>query len=740
MTKNGDPSLFNQAPPPEGHEPLASRMRPRNLKEYVGQSHILGAGKLLRRAIEADQLGSILLSGPPGTGKTTLARVIANTTQAYFVSLNAVLAGVSEIRTAITQAQERKSLHGRKTILFVDEVHRWNKSQQDALLPWVENGTIVLVGATTENPFFEVNRALVSRSRIFQLKPLESEDLRVIAHQALKDPHRGFGNLVIELDPDALEHLIHSADGDARSLLNALELAVLTTEPDTQKGKIHIRLEEAEQSIQQKAVLYDKDGDYHFDTISAFIKSLRGSDPDAALFWMARMIRAGESPRFLFRRMLVSASEDVGLADPAALGIVEAAAAAFERVGMPEGQFFLAHAALYLCSAPKSNSVLGYFDALAAQDLSEDPEVPNHLRDPSRDKHGFGHGEGYKYPHAFEEHWVAQDYLPQSFRGKVFYQPGSLGWEARVAQQIAQRREILLSLPPKENSRGENLSFGPAPRGLDQWISRTEELHPDTLLSLRERLFDRLQVARADRVLVLGDEGLILLWEALRSCPEGLVAGVFPSPRMRKTAEDHGSFFELLSRPLLAPSFSELAPLLAEGALFDRVIGRNLHSLIPPDLEMYMSQTCTWASIDIDLGGSQKMSDLLEAHLSAPGSSVESYSKAFELVHRVEEQTNFGSEPYPPGWTIESTFSTQFTREIRIAPKDIDRWIPREIVPNPSPFAQGISTLPVLDAQFLRDFFSKNLLGRQVQWKIGYVVRVGSFLPSRHLDTKTHLV
>ncbi|MFW5959909.1 MAG: AAA family ATPase, partial [Chitinivibrionales bacterium] len=343
--------------------PLADRMRPRTLSEFIGQDHILAPGRLLRRAIKIDQLSTLIFYGPPGTGKTTLARIIANTTRADFISINAVLAGKKDIKEAIERAENTLNLHSKRTILFIDEVHRFNKAQQDALLPHVENGTLILIGATTENPYFEVNKALVSRSRVFLLKKLSKEALRRVLKQALEDSERGYGAKEVEMTQEAEDHLVNSAGGDARSVLNALELAVETTDPDG-GGRVVITREVVEDSIQKKAVLYDKDGDAHYDIISAFIKSVRGSDPDAALYWMAKMVYAGEDPKFIFRRMLILASEDVGMADPYALGVVTDAASAFDYVGMPEGRFHLAQACLYLSTAPKSNTTLSFFDAI----------------------------------------------------------------------------------------------------------------------------------------------------------------------------------------------------------------------------------------------------------------------------------------------------------------------------------------------------------------------------------------
>ena len=420
--------------------PLADRMRPRTLDEFVGQDHILGEGKLLRRAIEADRVTSVLFYGPPGTGKTTLARIIANTTEAHFTSLNAVLSGVKDIREAIQKAENRLRHHQQRTILFIDEVHRFNTAQQDALLPHVENGTVIFIGATTENPYFEVNNALVSRSRLFELEPLDEQALRQVAAMALTDEERGYGDLDVEVTEQALDHLIDTANGDARGVLNALELAVETTEPDA-GDTIRIDLEVAEDSIQQRAVLYDKEGDAHFDTISAFIKSLRGSDPDAALYWLARMIYAGEEPRFILRRMLIFAAEDVGMADPRALQVAQSAAQGFEYVGLPEGQFLLAECCLYLATAPKSNTTFSYFDALDHVREEQTEDVPTHLKDANRDKEGLGHGEGYKYPHAYREHYTPQQYLPNEMQGTYFYEPSGQGYEAEVAERLQQWRE-----------------------------------------------------------------------------------------------------------------------------------------------------------------------------------------------------------------------------------------------------------------------------------------------------------
>ncbi|MEW6288003.1 MAG: AAA family ATPase [Chloroflexota bacterium] len=421
--------------------PLAARMRPRTLEEFVGQEHIIGPGKLLRRAIEADRLfSSIILWGPPGTGKTTLAQVIANTTKSHFVTISAILAGKAELREVIEEALERRRLHNERTILFVDEVHRWNKAQQDALLPHVEAGVVTFIGATTENPYFEVIKALISRSRVFQLRSLNQEETGILIDRALSDKERGYGDKRIVLDPDARAHLIEVAGGDARNALNALELAVESTAPD-EEGVIHITLEVAQESIQRRAVLYDKDGDAHYDTISAFIKSVRGSDPDAALYWLAKMIYAGEDPRFILRRLLILAGEDIGLADPMGLVVAASAAQAFDYVGLPEGIYPLVEATLYLATAPKSNSAGAYFKAMKKIEEEGQISVPRHLMDSNRDAAAMGHGKDYVYPHEFEGHFVPQQYLPKRLLGTYFYSPSEEGYEAQVAARLERWRE-----------------------------------------------------------------------------------------------------------------------------------------------------------------------------------------------------------------------------------------------------------------------------------------------------------
>ena len=570
-------------------EPLAARMRPRTLDEYVGQEHILGKGRLLRRAIQADQLSSVIFYGPPGTGKTTLARVIANTTKSHFSTLNAVLSGVKELRTEIDEAKRRKEMYGIRTILFIDEVHRWNKSQQDALLPWVENGTFILIGATTENPYFEVNAALVSRSRIFQLKKLTDDDLRKVAEQAIHDPERGYGRFHVTFEDGALEHLISVSSGDARSLLNALELAVETTPdsyPPPPGSEIYISKETAEESIQKKAVLYDKEGDYHFDVISAFIKSLRGSDPDAALYWLAKMVHAGEDPRFIFRRMEILAAEDVGMADPFAVAVVEADASAFDRIGLPEGRFHLAHSAIYLSTAPKSNSALGFFDALSDVENEKDSDVPNHLKDPSRDSKGFGHGEGYMYPHSYRDHWVAQQYLPTGLQGKIYYKPSDMGYESSIRENVMLRREAQLEAVTEDLYK-ENLTFSPGDKARSRWAERALSGRSENLLGLMRKLYSGLEILRSDNVLVLNASHGLLLWPLMKMNTEGLSVAVVRNNEQKEIIEHFSSELDKLLRPLVIVSgVSDAFNALEEGLLFSVISGRNVLSRLSSDSQI----------------------------------------------------------------------------------------------------------------------------------------------------------
>lgn len=422
----------------EKEAPLAARLRPRTLEEVVGQQHIIGKDKLLYRAIKADKLSSILFYGPPGTGKTTLAKVIANTTSAEFTQINATVAGKKDMEAVVAKAKDTQGMYGKKTILFIDEIHRFNKGQQDYLLPFVEDGTVILIGATTENPYFEVNSALISRSIVFELKPLEKADIKTLLHRAVYDKDRGMGAYEAEIDEDALEFLAELSGGDARHALNAVELGIMTTER-SEDGKIHLTVEVAQECIQKRVIRYDKNGDNHYDTISAFIKSMRGSDPDAAVYYLARMLYAGESVTFIARRIMICASEDVGNADPNALQVAVSAALAVERIGMPEAQIILSQAVSYVASAPKSNAaVTAVADASKEVEESGNLSIPVHLQDAHyKGAKKLGHGTGYKYAHDYSNNYVKQQYLPYELSGREFYRPSGNGYEAKIREHMA---------------------------------------------------------------------------------------------------------------------------------------------------------------------------------------------------------------------------------------------------------------------------------------------------------------
>ena len=418
----------------EGESPLASRLRPTSLEEVVGQQHIIGKDKLLYRAIKADKLGSVIFYGPPGTGKTTLAKVIANTTSAEFTQLNATVAGKKDMEEIVREAKERLGMYGKKTILFVDEIHRFNKGQQDYLLPFVEDGTLILIGATTENPYFEVNGALISRSLIFELRPLEKEDIKILLKRAVYDKNKGMGSFDAEIDEDALDFLADISGGDARNALNAVELGILTTKRG-EDGKIRITLDVASECIQKRVVRYDKTGDNHYDTISAFIKSMRGSDPDAAVYYLAKMLYAGEDVKFIARRIMICAAEDVGNADPMALTVAVSAAQAVERIGMPESQIILSQAASYIACAPKSNAAYNAIFAAMDSVKSIKTTVPVHLQDAHyRGHESLGHGIGYKYAHDYPNHYVEQQYLPDEIKDAKFYIPSENGYEKNIRE------------------------------------------------------------------------------------------------------------------------------------------------------------------------------------------------------------------------------------------------------------------------------------------------------------------
>ena len=723
--------------------PLAARMRPRTLDEFVGQEHIVGPGRLLRRAIQADQLSSVIFYGPPGIGKTTLAQIIANTTNAHFIKLNAVLSGVKDIREAIATAEDQRGMFGRKTILFIDEVHRFNKAQQDALLPHVENGTVILVGATTENPYFEVNKALVSRSRIFEMRSLNEADLRNVVWQTLADKERGYGHLKVHLTDEALDHLVNVANGDARAVLNALELAVETTAPDAY-GVITIGVEVAEESIQRRAVLYDKDGDAHFDTISAFIKSLRGSDPDAALYWLAKMLYAGEEPRFVFRRMIVFAGEDVGMADPNALRVVMAAAQAYDYVGLPEGRFHLSEACLYLATAPKSNSTLALFDALSAVEREKKAEVPNHLRDGNRDSEDFGHGAGYLYPHAYRDHWVAQQYLPESLQGRLFYTPSNQGYEAAIQVEVARRREAqLAAMLEAETSLDLNAAKaikGPATH--NRWLQRTLSTTGQQLAQVRDRLFGLAQVERHDLLLDLNAGTGLLTWEAVRRAPAGGVWSLAATEQTATALQQQINNLDSLEKPvLLTGAVSELPSLIAQNvgpdtALhFDRIIGRNVLThladkvaatqtilgLLKPGGRLVLAEIIPHYTQRLHkLVDLSSLTDDLAARLVAVEEAIYA-NPSDDMVNWQEEDLKriFGAAGAS---TVEIGLDTA-TSQLTITPEQLERWFASPASGQRPTFGQHLLTpsagegLAANEIADIERLFIQQLSGQIVSWQ-----------------------
>ena len=731
----------------KGYSPLAARMRPRTLDEFVGQAHIAAPGRLLRRAIQADQLSSIIFHGPPGTGKTTLAMVIANTTRSRFISLNAVLTGVKDLREAISTAQRHRDENKRRTILFVDEIHRWNKSQQDALLPWVENGTVILVGATTENPYFSVNSPLVSRSRVFRLEPLNNDDLRAIALQALADPERGYGALKVQVRPDALEHLVNVANGDARSVLNALELAVETTPPDDQ-GTVVVDKGVAEESIQRRAVLYDRDGDAHYDTISAFIKSLRGSDPDAALYWLAKMVHAGEDPRFMFRRMLILAAEDVGLAAPEAIGVVTACADAFDRVGLPEGRFHLAEAALYLATSPKSNSALAFFDALHTVEKEGKTDVPSHLKDASRDKKGMGHGEGYLYPHAYRDHWTAQQYLPDALQGKVFYHPSGQGHEKSISLGVNQRREAQLAAmveggivaPPEVTTLLLQGAFSPGDRARDRWLQRSINQSGLQLAGVRDRILAAAEIERHSNVLDLNAGTGLLTWEAVRRTPEGSVWALVADEGTASGLRVQASNLQEMDRPVITagPLQKIRERVSAEGqgeVRFDAVVGRN--ALLPvydkiTAVEAVAQVLAPEGMISIVEGVprlGQRIYDLVDRE-GLDKKLVEKWIAAEEAIYEDPDdpmvnwtQDDLAHVFDQAGLLIKHFHSEQTAIEMLVTDAAFSRWFPEKerggakTSSRPSYKARLAALLSRDEIDRIRLHVTERLVGKQVQWR-----------------------
>jgi putative ATPase len=714
----------------EREAPLAARMRPRVLEEFVGQDHIVGPGRLLRRAIEADQLSSLIFWGPPGTGKTTLAQIIANSTRSHFITINAVLAGVKDIRGAIAEAKDHLGMQSQRTILFVDEVHRFNKAQQDALLPHVENGTIILIGATTENPYFSVNRPLVSRSRIFQLRPLTEDDLLRIARNALSDSERGYGRIRSDVRPEALDHLVNVANGDARGVLNALELAMETTPPNDD-GAVVVDMAVAQDSIQRRAVLYDKEGDAHYDTISAFIKSMRGSDPDAVMYWLAKMIYAGEDPRFIFRRMLIFASEDVGLADPRAVEVVGACADAFDRVGLPEGRFHLSNAALYLATAPKSNSTMAIFDALSVVEDEREKEVPSHLKDASRDKEGFGHGQGYLYPHAYRDHWVAQQYLPDSLQGRVFYRPSDQGYEKTIEEQVARHREaqVAAMVEGEGAASGDILTTSRADPVRDRWLQRAISGAGDRLQKHRERVLAAANIRSHHLVLDLNAVTGLLTWEAMRLAPEG---GVWTLARDSEAAEALRQQVESLpslERPTVLEGPMEELPAMLADLRFDAIVGRNALYDRPDKeglcsiLAGFLGESGVISLAEVVPRHNRRLADLVD--LSSLGEDLASRIVSAEEAiysHAQDPLVNWDADDLfaalaATGLTARAAAEDQVS-ERRITAATIDGWFNAEVKADRPTFAQHLlQRINPDELAQLQALFKRQLTNQMVEWK-----------------------
>lgn len=726
--------------------PLAERLRPKHLSEYIGQKHILAPGKLLRRAIEADKVSSLILYGPPGTGKTTLARVIAEYSNSTFIALNAVLSGVKAIREEVQAAENRLKRFNQSTLLFIDEIHRFNQSQQDALLPWVERGIVTLIGATTENPYFEVNNALNSRSHIFQLQALDEEDLREVLYRALSDP-KAYAHRDIELKEEAVQHWISVVNGDARALLNALELAV---ESSPNQQNLVIDLELAEASIQERAVLYDREGDTHFDTLSAYIKSMRGSDPDAALYWLAKMVYAGEPPRHIFRRLLIFASEDVGLAWSQGLAIVESCAAAFDRVGMPEGRFHLAHATLAMATAPKSNSTLGFFDAYSAVQNEEHSSVPNHLKDANRDGEAFGHGKGYLYPHAYQNHWVAQDYLPKTLQGKLFYQPSNQGDEAQIQLRVKIKREAQLE---GMVSNGTQIPFidiksaSPHESALEKWVERAMGQVSDELAQVRDSLFKQAQLKRSDLVLDLNAGGGLLTWPATRYCLDGGVWSYCQSAKEAEVLSNMAQELPWAHQPtLLYPTepsndayLNQLIQVLKQAKLneirFDHIIGRSLFTnpqawptviqalstlLSNHDLSFKSRKRVTLA--EPYLYQAQKLSSL--SHLNSVELDTEWQSLEVKLYQQLPNYWQGAELIGSLTSSIDSSISVQtqvltFKRQMRLSSQKVKSWL------NDQPQSY-LSQLKQLNASASLIKYIEHALtpyaGRQVNWQVAWLL------------------